>query len=56
MSWFRWILVAIFIVEMAGTAFRVGKPRDPLTGADACSVIVIDAILMLGIIFQWGCR
>jgi hypothetical protein len=53
MDWTQWLLVALFTLGPITTASNVGKPRKPLTAADATASFILNIGLMLAVIF-WG--
>jgi hypothetical protein len=55
MSLVMWIVVAILALGALVSVATVGKPRKPMTGGAAALVVIIDAALIVAILWdRWG--
>jgi hypothetical protein len=54
MSWFRWLLVALFALEIVGRTLVIGKPREPWTPKDAAAAIIINGLMIVGVVYFWS--
>jgi hypothetical protein len=51
--WFKWLLVGIFALDALITIGKVGKDREPISPVEAVGVTILDALLIIGIIFYF---
>lgn len=49
---YRWVLVALFILEVIGRISEIGKPRAALTPKDCVVQVIVNSILIYGV-FKW---
>lgn len=46
MTWFHWLLIALFALEPFLKILLIGSPRKPITRADAAFALVVNALLI----------
>lgn len=48
MTWFGWVLVAMWSLNPFIVVYRLGKPREPYDNGDAAAAILVSALLIIG--------
>lgn len=51
--WFKWLLIGLFAASMLLTVRDVDKPRTPNNGTVSALIVLIDALLIVGILYYW---
>lgn len=54
MSWFDYILVALWLFSVLATVTSVGKPRKPIDGTTAAVIVAINILFIAGLLFSRG--
>lgn len=54
MTWFDWILIALWVVSIVLTPVIVGRPRKPLTSMEAAIQSGIYLLLIVGLLATRG--
>lgn len=50
MTWFHWVLVALFALSSIGRILLIGKERKPITPGQAAVGVLVDGLFIIGII------
>ena len=50
MTWFHWLVIAIWAIGPIGTIARIGNQRKPLDKADAVIHVILGALLIWGMV------
>ena len=51
MTWVQWVLVGLFAFDAVGSVLLIGQPRPVRTPSMAAVNLVINALLILGVVF-----
>lgn len=54
MHWIDWVVVGLFTLGSMSVIYMVGKPRTPITPAQASFTLLIQATIVIAILFTHG--
>lgn len=54
MKWFLWGFVALIAINAIACVAAVGKPRKPMTSGAAATIVLLDAALVVGLVWVAG--
>lgn len=54
MSWFFWMLAAMYVLNIIGNIYMVDKPRTPLTRTSAMVGVAVSTAMIYGICYYGG--
>jgi len=53
MTWFDWVLVALFASSALVNVAIVDKPREPITPQAATFIVLVNGLVVAGILAGW---
>lgn len=54
MTWFDYVLIALWIFSMLVSVATIGKPRTPTTPNVAAYIVALDFLLVAGLLWTRG--